>query len=223
MSLLQCLVCTGKFYIGQVPQWPPLTCCSPVWRCLGMSTRTIAPWSWPATPRMMWTAGNPLSCVLESTLRRPPRSAHSITFQVKFFFCSPYETTTTSHWHILPGKHRTITLVFLSFMKHLTQSVLKGHFHAKQKLSRAECFFIVLPQVESETTTTSDNFSMDPQLERKVETIRNLVDSYMAIVNKCIRDLMPKTIMHLMINNVRKDDLMSPNRAIVFTYTHTVS
>uniref|UniRef100_A0A8D0AD94 Interferon-induced GTP-binding protein Mx n=1 Tax=Sander lucioperca TaxID=283035 RepID=A0A8D0AD94_SANLU len=47
------------------------------------------------------------------------------------------------------------------------------------------------------------NFSMDPQLERKVETIRNLVDSYMAIVNKCIRDLMPKTIMHLMINNVK--------------------
>lgn len=58
--------------------------------------------------------------------------------------------------------------------------------------------------MESETTTTSDNFSMDPQLERKVETIRNLVDSYMAIVNKCIRDLMPKTIMHLMIGNVRR-------------------
>lgn len=60
--------------------------------------------------------------------------------------------------------------------------------------------------MESESTTTSDNFSMDPQLERKVETIRNLVDSYMAIVNKCIRDLMPKTIMHLMINNVRQKD-----------------
>ncbi|KAG8141814.1 hypothetical protein E2320_006484 [Naja naja] len=44
--------------------------------------------------------------------------------------------------------------------------------------------------------------SMDPQLERQVETIRNLVDSYMAIVNKTIRDLMPKTIMHLMINNL---------------------
>lgn len=44
--------------------------------------------------------------------------------------------------------------------------------------------------------------SMDPQLERQVETIRNLVDSYMAIVNKTVRDLMPKTIMHLMINNV---------------------
>uniref|UniRef100_A0A8D0AEP7 Interferon-induced GTP-binding protein Mx n=1 Tax=Sander lucioperca TaxID=283035 RepID=A0A8D0AEP7_SANLU len=56
---------------------------------------------------------------------------------------------------------------------------------------------------KSETTTATENFSMDPQLERKVETIRNLVDSYMAIVNKCIRDLMPKTIMHLMINNVK--------------------
>ena len=53
------------------------------------------------------------------------------------------------------------------------------------------------------SSSSQDNFSMDPQLERKVETIRNLVDSYMAIVNKCIRDLMPKTIMHLMISNVR--------------------
>lgn len=43
---------------------------------------------------------------------------------------------------------------------------------------------------------------MDPQLERQVETIRNLVGSYMDIVNKSITDLMPKTIMHLMINNV---------------------
>lgn len=49
---------------------------------------------------------------------------------------------------------------------------------------------------------------MDPQLERQVETIRNLVDSYMGIVNKTIRDLMPKTIMHLMINNV---GIMLPN------------
>uniref|UniRef100_A0A8C2ELE2 dynamin GTPase n=1 Tax=Cyprinus carpio TaxID=7962 RepID=A0A8C2ELE2_CYPCA len=47
-------------------------------------------------------------------------------------------------------------------------------------------------------------FSMDPQLERQVETIRNLVDSYMSIVYKSIRDLMPKTIMHLVINNVEE-------------------
>lgn len=43
---------------------------------------------------------------------------------------------------------------------------------------------------------------MDPQLERQVETIRNLVDSYIGIINKTIRDLMPKTIMYLMIKNV---------------------
>ncbi|TTG32363.1 Dynamin-3 [Bagarius yarrelli] len=61
--------------------------------------------------------------------------------------------------------------------------------------------------VESESSGAAENFSMDPQLERKVETIRNLVDSYMAIVNKCIRDLMPKTIMHLMIiNNTLMDE-----------------
>ncbi|XP_044519985.1 dynamin-1 isoform X11 [Gracilinanus agilis] len=64
----------------------------------------------------------------------------------------------------------------------------------------------VYPERASETEENgSDNFmhSMDPQLERQVETIRNLVDSYMAIVNKTIRDLMPKTIMHLMINNTK--------------------
>ncbi|XP_061888377.1 dynamin-2-like isoform X6 [Entelurus aequoreus] len=49
----------------------------------------------------------------------------------------------------------------------------------------------------------SDTVSMDPQLERQVETIRNLVDSYISIVNKSIRDLMPKTIMHLMINSAK--------------------
>ncbi|XP_007550644.1 dynamin 3a isoform X1 [Poecilia formosa] len=44
----------------------------------------------------------------------------------------------------------------------------------------------------------------DPQLERQVETIRNLVDSYMSIIYKTVRDLMPKTIMHLMINSVKE-------------------
>lgn len=47
----------------------------------------------------------------------------------------------------------------------------------------------------------------DPQLERQVEIIRSLVDSYMNIIYKTIRDLMPKTIMHLMINSVRYQDL----------------
>ncbi|XP_037546417.1 dynamin-2 [Nematolebias whitei] len=59
-------------------------------------------------------------------------------------------------------------------------------------------------QPENEDAINSgDTVSMDPQLERQVETIRNLVDSYIGIVNKSIRDLMPKTIMHLMINNTK--------------------
>uniref|UniRef100_A0A673J9Y3 dynamin GTPase n=1 Tax=Sinocyclocheilus rhinocerous TaxID=307959 RepID=A0A673J9Y3_9TELE len=58
-------------------------------------------------------------------------------------------------------------------------------------------------QVLTFKATPVDSFSMDPQLERQVETIRNLVDSYTGIVNKTIRDLMPKTIMHLMINNAK--------------------
>uniref|UniRef100_A0A8C9YA39 Dynamin-2 n=1 Tax=Sander lucioperca TaxID=283035 RepID=A0A8C9YA39_SANLU len=56
---------------------------------------------------------------------------------------------------------------------------------------------------EKDQVHTSDTVSMDPQLERQVETIRNLVDSYIGIVNKSIRDLMPKTIMHLMINSAK--------------------
>uniref|UniRef100_A0AAY4C640 Dynamin-2 n=1 Tax=Denticeps clupeoides TaxID=299321 RepID=A0AAY4C640_9TELE len=58
-------------------------------------------------------------------------------------------------------------------------------------------------QLQPEDAAPADTFSMDPQLERQVETIRNLVDSYIGIVNKTIRDLMPKTIMHLMINSAK--------------------
>ncbi|KAH9361091.1 hypothetical protein HPB48_002953 [Haemaphysalis longicornis] len=46
--------------------------------------------------------------------------------------------------------------------------------------------------------------SMDPQLERQVETIRNLVDSYMRIITKTFRDLVPKIIMHLTINDTKE-------------------
>uniref|UniRef100_A0A803SVT7 dynamin GTPase n=1 Tax=Anolis carolinensis TaxID=28377 RepID=A0A803SVT7_ANOCA len=61
----------------------------------------------------------------------------------------------------------------------------------------------VYPEHKDKNGSDSLMHSMDPQLERQVETIRNLVDSYMAIVNKTVRDLMPKTIMHLMINNTK--------------------
>lgn len=40
-------------------------------------------------------------------------------------------------------------------------------------------------------------------LERQVETIRNLVDSYMRIVTKTTRDMVPKAIMMLVINNCK--------------------
>jgi len=43
---------------------------------------------------------------------------------------------------------------------------------------------------------------MDPQLERMVETIRNLVESYFGIVCKNVRDTVPKTIMFMMVNRV---------------------
>ena len=91
----------------------------------------------------------------------------------------------------------------------------------------------VYPEKVSDTTNGEDSApensaSMDPQLERQVrvlvprnstrsilnilpfqvETIRNLVDSYMKIVTKTTRDLVPKTIMHLMINNT-KDFIMA--------------
>ncbi|XP_047664133.1 dynamin-3 isoform X6 [Tachysurus fulvidraco] len=58
-------------------------------------------------------------------------------------------------------------------------------------------------QADVDDGAPADTISMDPQLERQVETIRNLVESYISIVNKTIRDLMPKTIMHLMINNAK--------------------
>ena len=66
-----------------------------------------------------------------------------------------------------------------------------------------------------ETMTSGDSVSMDPQLERQVETIRNLVDSYIGIVNKSIRDFMPKTIMHLMINSVGLSLRRLPSREAV--------
>lgn len=56
--------------------------------------------------------------------------------------------------------------------------------------------------MEQDDAGPAESFSMDPQLERQVETIRNLVDSYIGIVNKTVRDLIPKAIMYLMINSV---------------------
>uniref|UniRef100_A0A1A9USZ7 dynamin GTPase n=1 Tax=Glossina austeni TaxID=7395 RepID=A0A1A9USZ7_GLOAU len=56
---------------------------------------------------------------------------------------------------------------------------------------------------ENGDESASEETSTDPQLERQVETIRNLVDSYMKIVTKTTRDMVPKAIMMLIINNTK--------------------
>uniref|UniRef100_A0A1I8Q4L3 Dynamin n=1 Tax=Stomoxys calcitrans TaxID=35570 RepID=A0A1I8Q4L3_STOCA len=56
---------------------------------------------------------------------------------------------------------------------------------------------------DEEGREASVETSTDPQLERQVETIRNLVDSYMKIVTKTTRDMVPKSIMMLIINNTK--------------------
>ena len=48
----------------------------------------------------------------------------------------------------------------------------------------------------------SEITQLDPQLERQVEILHNLVDSYMAIVNKTIRDQIPKLITNSLIKKV---------------------
>jgi len=64
------------------------------------------------------------------------------------------------------------------------------------------CVCVCVAQVDGRGNGAPEYFT-DPQLERQVETIRSLVDSYMSIIYKTFRDLMPKTVMHLMVNGVR--------------------
>nr|XP_026693158.1 dynamin-1 isoform X7 [Ciona intestinalis] len=59
-------------------------------------------------------------------------------------------------------------------------------------------------RTRQDSTSGGSEASLDPQLERQVETIRNLVDSYMAIVSKTIRDLVPKIIMNIMIGQTKE-------------------
>lgn len=59
-------------------------------------------------------------------------------------------------------------------------------------------------KVDDISSRSSESTSLDPQLERQVETIRNLVESYMRIVTKTFRDLVPKFIMHFLINSTKE-------------------
>ena len=44
--------------------------------------------------------------------------------------------------------------------------------------------------------------ALDPVLERQVETIRNMTSSYIEIVSKTTRDLVPKAVMYIVVNKV---------------------
>lgn len=73
----------------------------------------------------------------------------------------------------------------------------------------------VFPKSEASTEDGSEKGEMtralDPVLERQVETIRNMTSSYIEIVSKTTRDLVPKTIMYIVVNKLKefiKSDLM---------------
>ncbi|KAI6646167.1 Dynamin-1 isoform X10 [Oopsacas minuta] len=54
------------------------------------------------------------------------------------------------------------------------------------------------------------DFLKDPSLEKDVSMIQSLVDSYMSIVSKTVRDIIPKTVVHMILNNLLqfvKEDL----------------
>ncbi|KAM7540128.1 hypothetical protein Aperf_G00000032930 [Anoplocephala perfoliata] len=57
-------------------------------------------------------------------------------------------------------------------------------------------------QPEKEQDQSLDNG--DPQLQRQVEVIHNLVESYLKIVHKTQRDLVPKMIMHIIVNEMKE-------------------
>ncbi|VUZ50004.1 unnamed protein product, partial [Hymenolepis diminuta] len=59
-------------------------------------------------------------------------------------------------------------------------------------------------QVQEEEAEDDLNQGNNPILKRQVETIRNLVQSYMKIVTKTQLDLVPKITMHLLIDDVKK-------------------
>jgi dynamin 1/3 len=69
--------------------------------------------------------------------------------------------------------------------------------------SPSRAVYITVLLLKLQDSGEQQTSSLDPQLERQVETIRNLVDSYMKIVTKTTRDMVPKAIMYLIVNNAK--------------------
>ena len=59
--------------------------------------------------------------------------------------------------------------------------------------------------------------ALDPVLERQVETIRNMTSSYIEIVSKTTRDLVPKAVMYIVVNKVC---CWSDQQTHTHTHTH---
>ncbi|VDK37045.1 unnamed protein product [Taenia asiatica] len=74
----------------------------------------------------------------------------------------------------------------------------------KGALLRAGVFPEKSEQVLDDEKDDDLNQDNNPVLKRQVETIRNLVQSYMKIVTKTQLDLVPKITMHLLIDDVKK-------------------
>lgn len=78
------------------------------------------------------------------------------------------------------------------------------YFSASSKI-RTHAYFLEDINEHSFYSSFQPDITMDPQLEREVETIRNLVDSYIKIINKIVRDQVPKITMYMVINSVREE------------------
>ncbi|KER29826.1 hypothetical protein T265_03623 [Opisthorchis viverrini] len=70
----------------------------------------------------------------------------------------------------------------------------------KAALLRAGVYPEKTGRKDDDNMSDNDGETNDPKLERQVEIIRNLVDSYMKIVNKTQRDMVPKIIMAELVN-----------------------
>ena len=89
------------------------------------------------------------------------------------------------------------------------QFYCRGTFYSTKKCCMDECINHISTtnpyyRLSPLTPEQDDDLgSVDPQLERQVETIRALVDSYTSIVSKTTRDLVPKSIMFMMVNKLK--------------------
>jgi len=77
----------------------------------------------------------------------------------------------------------------------------------KHSLLRAGVHLIgetVEENADKKSVGESDVINFDPTLDKRVENIRNLVDSYLSIIRDHIKDIVPKIIMTLMVNNTKE-------------------